>query len=161
AGIGGLAMAVFLLLFMAVIKNTKLFSTMSGDQTYKTIRHFLYLTFGIAVLGLAAWVYAQNLSASPKAPNTLPREVSFIGQNLTPDRLPGSIMEPSSGATGEALLRELSAKGSLTLDNSTLTLAPAGANVTVSLAVYTLTLINGSRVVTNGNGFRLQTARIV
>jgi len=48
-----------------------------------------------------------------------------------------------------------------TLDNSMLTPCSGGPNVTVSLAVHTLTLVNGSRVVTNGNGLRLQAARIV
>lgn len=157
AGIGGLALAVFLLLFMAAIKNTSLFSRMDAEQTYRTIRHFLYLTFTIAALGLVAWIFAQFLdSAAPT-----PREVSFIGQEVTPERLPATMTRPPSNEHAGERVKELSARDSLTLDHSTLTLAPVGANVVISLAVHTLTLINGARIVTNGNSLRLQAVRLV
>jgi hypothetical protein len=160
AGLGGLALAVFLLLFMAVIKNTRLFSRMTADQTFKIVRQFLYLTFVIAALGLGAWVYARAADAKPPGPPP-PKEVSFVGQELTPERLPPAMMEPPNNGSADTLVGELSARGSLTLDHSTLTLAGLGANVTVSLSVHTLTLINGARIVTNGNGFRLQAVRII
>lgn len=160
AGLGGLAMAVFLLLFMAVIKNTRLFSRMTAEQTFKIVRQFLYLTFVIAALGLGAWVYARAADTRPPAPPP-PKEVSFVGQQLTPEQLPPAMMQPPTNGSADTLVEELSAKGSLTLDHSTLTLAGLGANVTVSLSIHTLTLINGARIVTNGNGFRLQAVRII
>ncbi len=56
AGIGGIALGVFLLLFRDVIRKN-IFPTLSDEHAYGLIKQFMYLTFGIAVIGIAAWTY--------------------------------------------------------------------------------------------------------
>src|SRR5947207_1809572 len=63
AGIGGLSIGVFLLLFREVIRKN-IFPTLSDDHAYRLIRQFMYLTFGIAVCGIAAWTYVSAASAA-------------------------------------------------------------------------------------------------
>lgn len=54
-----------------------------------------------------------------------------------------------------------SASDSLTLDQTTLVLGSPGAGKTVSLKVNTLTLVNGAKIITNGNTLRITAAKIV
>lgn len=56
AGIGGLALGVFVLLFDEVIRKN-IFPMLSDDHASGLIRQFMYLTFGIAVVGIAAWTF--------------------------------------------------------------------------------------------------------
>ena len=63
AGIGGLSLGVFLLLFREVIRKN-IFPTLSDDHAYSVIRQFMYLTFAIAVCGIAAWTYVSAASAA-------------------------------------------------------------------------------------------------
>jgi hypothetical protein len=54
AGIGGLALGVFVLLFEEVIRKN-IFPMLSDDHASGLIRQFMYLTFGVAVMGIVAW----------------------------------------------------------------------------------------------------------
>jgi hypothetical protein len=54
AGIGGIALGVFVLLFEQVIRKN-IFPMLSDDHASGLIRQFMYLTFGVAVVGIAAW----------------------------------------------------------------------------------------------------------
>ena len=157
AGLGGLGLAVFLLVVRFVIRKNNLFSKMTEDQTFKTIRNILYLATVVGVTGIAAWIYSVN--SAPGGPSS--REFTFSGQELTPAMLPVSMTDPPSATSQGKLVDELARKGSLTLDHSTLTIAPAGANVVATLAVRTLELKNGSRIVTNGNGLRIIAEQII
>jgi hypothetical protein len=65
AGIGGLALGAFVLLFEEVIRKN-IFPTLSDDHASGLIRQFMYLTFGVAVCGIAAWTYV-----AAKTPSTL------------------------------------------------------------------------------------------
>jgi hypothetical protein len=58
AGIGGLALGVFVLLFEEVIRKN-IFPMLSDDHASGLIRQFMYLTFGVAVVGIAAWTYVS------------------------------------------------------------------------------------------------------
>jgi hypothetical protein len=58
AGIGGIALGVFLLLFRNVIRKN-IFPTLTDQNAFRLIRQFLYLTFGIAALGIGAWVFVS------------------------------------------------------------------------------------------------------
>jgi len=62
AGIGGIALGVFMLLFREVIRKN-IFPTLSDDEAYRLIRQFMYLTFGIALVGIAACTYISMASA--------------------------------------------------------------------------------------------------
>ncbi len=63
AGIGGLALGVFVLLFREVIRKS-IFPTLSDDHAYSVIHQFMYLTFAVAVCGIAAWTYVQARASS-------------------------------------------------------------------------------------------------
>lgn len=54
AGIGGIALGVFLLLFRDVIRR-KIFPTLSRNQGYRVILLFMVLTWSVAIVGVAAW----------------------------------------------------------------------------------------------------------
>jgi hypothetical protein len=56
AGIGGIALGVFVLLFEEVIRKN-IFPMLSDDHASGLIRQFMYLTFVVAVCGIAAWTY--------------------------------------------------------------------------------------------------------
>jgi len=62
AGIGGIALGVFLLLFKEVIRKN-IFPSLSNDEAYRLIRQFMYLTFGIALVGIAAWTYISAIKS--------------------------------------------------------------------------------------------------
>ena len=63
AGLAGLSLAVFLLLFRDFIR-AKFLPTLQANDAYKLIRLFLVLTSLVAVFGISAWVYASENSRS-------------------------------------------------------------------------------------------------
>jgi len=64
AGIGGIGFGVFLLLFREVIRKN-IFPTLSDDEAYRLIKQFMYLTFGIALAGIAAWTFITVAASTP------------------------------------------------------------------------------------------------
>jgi hypothetical protein len=56
AGIGGIALGVFVLLFEEVIRKN-IFPMLSDDHASGLIRQFMYLTFVVAVCGIVAWTF--------------------------------------------------------------------------------------------------------
>jgi len=66
AGIGGLALGIFLLLFREVIRKN-IFPTLSDEEAYKLIRQFMYLTFCLALFGLASWTYISVAPMTARA----------------------------------------------------------------------------------------------
>ena len=67
AGIGGIALGVFVLLFEEVIRKN-IFPMLSDDHASGLIRQFMYLTFLVAVCGITAWTYvAVKLPRPPTA----------------------------------------------------------------------------------------------
>jgi hypothetical protein len=63
AGIGGLALGVFLLIFRDVIRK-KIFPTLTKDHAYRLMRLIIVLAFLIAIFGIAAWVYVSRSAPS-------------------------------------------------------------------------------------------------
>ncbi len=68
AGIGGLALGTFLLLFRDVIRRS-IFANLNRDQSYKLIRLILILVWSIALAGIAAWLMAPLISQTGQAKN--------------------------------------------------------------------------------------------
>jgi hypothetical protein len=62
AGIGGLALGVLLVLYREVLRR-RIFPQLTRDHGYRIIRLIIVLTWTVAVLGLAAWVYTSRLGA--------------------------------------------------------------------------------------------------
>jgi|SRR5713226_6076914 len=63
AGIGGLALGIFLLLFRDVIRKN-IFPTLSPEHAYRLIRQFMYLTFAIAAIGVLSWIFQGDRPTS-------------------------------------------------------------------------------------------------
>lgn len=59
AGIGGIALGVFLLIFRDIIRKN-IFPTLTKEQAYRLIRLMVVLAFITAVIGVSAWVYTSK-----------------------------------------------------------------------------------------------------
>jgi hypothetical protein len=64
AGIGGLALGVFLLIFRSIIRKN-IFPKLPDESAYRLIRLMLVLTFLISALGIGAWIFVTSRPASP------------------------------------------------------------------------------------------------
>lgn len=64
AGIGGIALGVFLLLFRDVIRR-KIFPKLTRAQGYRVILVFMVLTWSVAIFGVAAWWKNSSRVAPP------------------------------------------------------------------------------------------------
>ncbi len=62
AGIGGLALGVFLLLFREIIRK-KIFPMLPPAEAYRLLRLVIVAVWSVAIIGIAAWVYAGQNSA--------------------------------------------------------------------------------------------------
>src|SRR5437660_736398 len=89
AGIGGISVGVFLLLFREVIRKN-IFPTLSDDHAYRLIRQFMYLTFAIAVCGVVAWTYVSAAQSAGQNGNT--------AQGADADLSAGAPQKPSGPA---------------------------------------------------------------
>lgn len=70
AGIGGLALGVFLLLFQEVLATG--FAPLRADHAFAVISALMILTFGISALGITAWVIARSIAPRvPVPPGTI------------------------------------------------------------------------------------------
>jgi len=86
AGIGGLALGVFLLLFRQLIQKS-IFARLTKGQSHHLITLFMLLTFFVTLAGIAAWIYAQFLvSITPKGnakPATAPPTIDQSERELS------------------------------------------------------------------------------
>jgi hypothetical protein len=81
AGIGGLALGVFLLVFRDVLLKGTL-SKLSGKDSFRLLRLVTILTFVVAVAGLGAWGWAETRDARGSAAIEAGRDVS-AGSDLS------------------------------------------------------------------------------
>ena len=56
AGIGGIALGVFLLLFRDLIRK-KIFPTLTKDQAFRLLRLIAILIWSVALAGIGAWIW--------------------------------------------------------------------------------------------------------
>ena len=73
AGIGGIALGVFLLIFREVIRKN-IFPNLAQIQAYRIIRLIVILTFFIAALGIGSWTYVQKSHGGPTPSPTFPSQ---------------------------------------------------------------------------------------
>ncbi|WFP63372.1 MULTISPECIES: hypothetical protein [unclassified Mesorhizobium] len=67
AGIGGLALGVFLILFREIIRK-KIFPKLPPAEAYRLLRLIVIAVWSVAVVGVAAWVYSsQGLAKAASA----------------------------------------------------------------------------------------------
>ncbi len=81
AGIGGISLGVFLLLFRELVRK-QIFPTLTKRDAYRLIRLFMCLTFFVAVLGIAAWLFGDRFPESSGRPYVLPA-TAFWRNGLT------------------------------------------------------------------------------
>lgn len=70
AGVGGVALGVFLLIFRGVLEKQFLPQAgLQSDQAFAVILSLMIFTFGIAGIGLIAWLIGRT--AGPKVPASM------------------------------------------------------------------------------------------
>ncbi len=69
AGIGGIALGVFLLLFKEIIRKN-IFPMLTKEQAYRLLSRISVFVFIIALVGIGAWVYTSTSSSSSGDTNT-------------------------------------------------------------------------------------------
>jgi hypothetical protein len=76
AGLGGVALGVLLIVFREVLRKN-IFPQLPKTHAYKILRLIVILTFGIAALGISAWVYVETHV-------TMEAETSFPSEPVEP-----------------------------------------------------------------------------
>jgi hypothetical protein len=78
AGLGGIALGVFLLIFQGVLQKQFLPQAgLTSAQAFAIILSLMILTFGIAGIGVMAWLVSRTIG--PKAPVPLPAMGTLAG----------------------------------------------------------------------------------
>ena len=60
AGIGGISLGIFLILFREIIRRN-IFSSLTKEQSYKIIKMSLILIWTIAIFGVSIWLYIEYI----------------------------------------------------------------------------------------------------
>jgi hypothetical protein len=76
AGIGGLSLGVFLLLFRDVIRK-KIFPQLTKEQAYLLLKKISFYVWTVALAGIAAWLISMSVSGS-----TINQNVSGNGTGI-------------------------------------------------------------------------------
>lgn len=82
AGIGGVALGVFLILFREVIRKN-IFPDLSKDHAYRLLRLIVILVWSVAIAGIAAWVFV-SVDAQRKKEGDVATPTPVSGQNAQP-----------------------------------------------------------------------------
>ena len=88
AGIGGLALGVFLLLFREIIRKN-IFPQLPAAEAYRLLRLITIAVWSVAIVGIAAWVYTSQSHASVQASKveascgSVAAQGTFIGSSIT------------------------------------------------------------------------------
>ena len=102
----------------------------------------------------------DSLDSQP-SPNKA-KDLKYFNKRVTLADLGPTVQQPlPSGLSEEQQIGLLKQRPSLLLDRSTLFIGEVGDNSDVIITVNTLTLVNGGKIVTNGNTLRLKAARII
>jgi len=71
AGLGGIALGIFLLVFQGVLQKQLLPQAgLRSEEAFAVILSLMILTFGIAAIGVVAWLLGRTVG--PKAPVPVP-----------------------------------------------------------------------------------------
>ncbi len=110
AGIGGIALGVFLLLFRDVIRQ-KIFPQLTKQQSYRIILTFMILTWSVAIAGIVAWVMSRQGGdeTGPQAARVLTAslwsvELDSKGRLVGTTQLPAVVWEQSEEAALDSLV---------------------------------------------------------
>jgi multidrug efflux pump subunit AcrA (membrane-fusion protein) len=104
AGIGGIALGVFLLLFRDIIRK-EIFPQLTKERAFHLIRLVAVLVSLIALAGIVAWVWVETRPAPPP-PSTTVTAIGGVaaGKDVTAGKIeihgtPPSTVPPAGGVT--------------------------------------------------------------
>lgn len=72
AGIGGLALGVFLLLFREIIRK-RIFPQLTKSQSFRLLMTMTILVWTIAIVGIAAWAWTESRAEAVSESSTIIR----------------------------------------------------------------------------------------
>ena len=152
AGIGGLALAVFLWIALKIIERLRI-ESVPKKFIAGLLRLCLVLAAVVAIVGMVTWgvVTVKNAAMA---------EIHDIGSAAEFQELPAEMQSAPSTSDGPALADALHKKGSLKLHGTKMTLPP-GAERSFTIAADTIYLSDGATVITNGNDLDVIANRIV
>ncbi|MGA9771414.1 MAG: hypothetical protein WBV94_20440 [Blastocatellia bacterium] len=95
AGIGGIAIGMFLILFRDVIRKN-IFPNLTKDQAYRLLRLIVVLVWSVAIIGIAAW-YATTAANKHNGndPKTASPDASF--DSTKESEMTGQVRDETSG----------------------------------------------------------------
>jgi hypothetical protein len=109
AGLGGIALGVFLLLFQGVLQTQFLPQAGLGSaQAFAVILSLMILTFGVAGIGVIAWLVSRTIGSKTPVPGPTMSILAalialvlgatvYVGAQAKPDPLPSSKVEAGPG----------------------------------------------------------------
>jgi uncharacterized membrane protein (DUF485 family) len=109
AGLGGIALGVFLLLFQGVLRTQFLPQAGLGSaQAFAVILSLMILTFGVAGIGVIAWLISRTIGSKTPVPGPAMSILAalialvlgaavYVGAQAKPDPLPSSKVEAGPG----------------------------------------------------------------
>lgn len=86
AGIGGLAIGAFIIVFREVIRKN-IFPKLVKEQAYKLLRLIIILAWTVAIFGIGIWAYVE-ISKNNKPPDTKNYQVSGLITDDSGNALP-------------------------------------------------------------------------
>lgn len=153
AGLGGIAVIVLLYLFRQILK-LNVFGNVGRAGTLSVINNIINKVFWVTIVALVAWITVAlfGKQAQSSQPSDSGDTVSTIpGQSMQVSDLPSDLLSPVDEGSATELTRQLGQRRSLTLNGSTLTIGAPGQGRTVTIACNSLRMVNGARIITNGN----------
>lgn len=81
AGLGGLALGVFLLLFREVIRKA-IFPTLKKDHAYQLLRLIAILVSGVALAGIGTWAWVETHPRAQHTPSVETRGGVAAGRDI-------------------------------------------------------------------------------
>lgn len=82
AGIGGISLGVFLLLFREIIRKN-IFPNLTKDQAYRLLRLISFYVWTVALAGIVAWVWSYGSTESSTGSTTISQKVSSGGTAIS------------------------------------------------------------------------------
>ncbi|MGC2237977.1 MAG: hypothetical protein WA584_17590 [Pyrinomonadaceae bacterium] len=118
AGIGGLAIGAFIIVFREVIRKN-IFPNLVKEQAYKLLRLIIILAWTVAIFGIGTWAYIET-SKNNKPPGTTNYQVSGLitddSGNILPDVdvfVVGGVDRAKTTSSGSFILNVGGYEGSL------------------------------------------------
>jgi hypothetical protein len=157
AGLAGIALIVLLYIFRQILK-LDIFRNIGSKGTLLTINNIINKLFWVTIVALLAWLAVGlfgKTAQSSQSSGTSETVSTIPGQSIQVSDLPADLLSPVQEDSPPELSRQLGQRSSLTLNGSTLTLGAPGEGRTVTIACNTLRMVNGARIITNGNHLAL------